>query len=109
MAKSAIRQKSTPPTRSTKNSYPNNHGELGRELRIGKKSHVYVNNPGFKVEYFVPSVELLFGIGKNHTASIIMDTDAWEALQKGEETSITTLQQYQDQFFNPRKKSKLKK
>lgn len=106
MANKAAKQKikQPQPVRSISHSIPENHGILGCELRLGKKSHVYVNKPGRRIEYFVPTVEVLIGIGNDHTAILLMDTDAWKALGEGKKVNIDTLQKYQNMFINPRKK-----
>jgi hypothetical protein len=76
-----------------------NHGTLGKGFKIGAKSHAMLNNVGFKVEYFVPTVEVLIGIGKDHTASLLMDEDAWKALKKGQKIHIGTLQEFKKKFL----------
>jgi hypothetical protein len=63
---------------------------LGRELKISPKALLSVNSPGYKKEIFVESVQLMIGIGKDHTADLIMPKDSWEAFLAGEEISITT-------------------
>jgi len=63
---------------------------LGKELKVSPKSHITINKPGYKQEFFVESVSLLIGIGKDHTADIIMTKEAWEALKAGEKIEITT-------------------
>ncbi len=65
-------------------------GQLGREIKISPKSAITVNKPGFKVEFFDETVSVLIGIGKNHTADVIMSKDAWQALNNGAEINIDT-------------------
>ncbi len=74
-------------------------GSLERELKISPKSHITINKPGYKQEMFVESVSLLIGIGKNHTADLIMTKDAWEAFKSGEELEITTLKEFKKNFL----------
>jgi hypothetical protein len=71
---------------------------LGREIRISPKANVTVNKAGFKTEFFVPTVNVLIGIGKDNTADLIMTVDAWEALKSGEEISITTVKEFREKF-----------
>jgi hypothetical protein len=63
---------------------------LGRELKISPKALLSVNAPGYKKEIFVESVQLMIGIGNDHTADLIMPKDSWEAFIAGEKLSITT-------------------
>lgn len=76
-----------------------NFGSLGRELKISPKTHVCINKPGYKQEFFAESVSLVIGIGKNHTADITMSKEAWEAFKSGEEVSITTLKEFKEKFL----------
>lgn len=76
-----------------------NFGSLGRELKVSPKSHVTINKPGYRQEMFVESVTLLIGIGKDHTADIVMTKEAWEAFKAGEELEITTLKEFKEKFL----------
>jgi hypothetical protein len=67
---------------------------LGREIKISPKALIAVNPAGFKTEHFTPTVEVLIGIGKDHTAKLIMDTEALEALRKWEPIDITTAKEF---------------
>lgn len=67
---------------------------LGGSFRVGNKSLATFNKPGLTVEYKTETVEVTIGIGKDHTASLIMGMDAWEALKEGEQVYIETLQDY---------------
>ncbi len=87
-----------PATRTYKQTIIN-FGSLGRELKISPKSHITVNKPGYKQEFFVESVSLLVGIGKDHTADITMSKEAWEAFKAGEEIEITTLKEFKEKFL----------
>jgi len=74
-------------------------GRLGREIKISPKTNINVNKAGYKTEYFVPTVEVLIGIGKDHAATLIMDIEAWEALKSGEEIIITTTKEFKKKFL----------
>ena len=63
---------------------------LGRSLYIGSRTGLWVTEAGYKVEYFLPTVQITIGIGKDHTATLIMDEEAFAAFQAGEEVSIST-------------------
>lgn len=76
-----------------------NFGSLGRELKVSPKSHVTINKPGYKQEFFVESVSLLVGIGNDHTMDITMSKEAWEAFKKGETVDITTLKEFKKNFL----------
>jgi hypothetical protein len=67
---------------------------LGREIKISPKANISVNKAGFKTEFFVETVDVLIGIGKNNTAHLIMNKDAWMALNNGEKISITTTEEF---------------
>ncbi len=73
---------------------------LGKEIKISPKSHVTVNNPGYKTEFFVETVTLLIGIGKDHTADLVMTREAWDALNKGAKVDITTLKTFKKDFIH---------
>ena len=72
---------------------------LGAEVKISPKSNICINKPGYKQEFFVESVSVLIGIGKDHTADLIMSKSAWEALNKGEEISITTTKEFKQKYL----------
>lgn len=76
-----------------------NYGTLGREIKISPKSAVTILPPGFQKEFMVPIVSIGIGIGNDHTAELIMDEEAWEALKNGEEISINTLKQFKKNFL----------
>lgn len=56
--------------------------KLGRDINIPKNAEVLENPMGFKVQYAVETIEVLIGIGKSHTASLIMSKEAWVELNK---------------------------
>jgi len=70
------------------------YAKLGREIKISPKTLVSINNPGYKKEYFTHTVEVIIGIGKNNTASILMDIDTWEALKNGDEILTTKIKDF---------------
>lgn len=86
-------------TKSLTNKDIENFGSLGKEIRISPKAYISINKPGFKVEYFVETVEVIIGIGKDHTATLIMGRDDWEALNKGEPVHITTKKEFKKKFL----------
>lgn len=58
-------------------------------MAIPNNAVVHINKPGLIKEFFVESVEVTIGIGKDHTASLIMDIEAFAALKKGEPVHFT--------------------
>jgi hypothetical protein len=77
----------------------NNFGTLGREIKVSPKANITVNAPGFKAEYFCPTVSVVIGIGKDNTAELIMTDEAFEALRKGEKLTITTTKEFKKNFL----------
>jgi hypothetical protein len=73
---------------------------LGKEIKITPKAHITVNKPGFKTEFFVETVNVVIGIGKDHTADLIMSKDAWDALNAGEKISITTTEEFKKKYIS---------
>lgn len=61
---------------------------LGKKIKISSKAIVTTNPKGLKKEFFVETVEVLIGIGNDHTADLIMTKEAWLALNKGESIII---------------------
>jgi hypothetical protein len=53
---------------------------LGKKIKIKKTAEINIFSP-HTVEYFVDVVEVLIGIGNDHTASLIMTVDAWETFK----------------------------
>lgn len=74
------------------------HRVLGKEIKISPKSYVELIGPGFKKECFTDTVMITIGIGKDHTASLVMDDEAWEALKSGEKIHISTLKEVEELF-----------
>lgn len=90
--------------KSEKLKIPTGHMALGMPIKISPKSRVSINKAGLKVEYFVETISVLIGIGKDHTAELIMDKDAWEALNNGEQLHITTMKEWHAQYSKPIKR-----
>ena len=58
-------------------------GPIGRGLVISANAKVHHNKAGYTKKYFVPSIDILIGIGNDHTATLIMDVESHQAFQKG--------------------------
>ena len=80
------------------------HVYFGRELKISPKSDATLNEPGFKSEYMQETISVLIGIGKDHTAELVMTKEAWEAFVAGEKVDITTVKQFADMYIKKKKK-----
>lgn len=76
---------------------------LGKEIKISPKANITVNKAGFKTEFFVESVNVLIGIGKDHTADLIMSKDSWEALNKGAKVNIETTEDFKKKYVYKKK------
>lgn len=76
---------------------------LGKEIKISPKANITVNKSGFKTEFFVESVNVLIGIGKDHTADLIMSKDSWEALNKGAKVNIETTEDFKKKYVYKKK------
>ncbi len=72
---------------------------LGKEIKISPKANLCINQPGYRSEYFVETVSVTIGIGTDHTADLVMSKAAWEALNNGEEVTITTHKQFKKDFL----------
>lgn len=72
---------------------------LGTEIKVSPKANITVNKPGYKTEFFTETISVCIGIGKDHTADLIMSKDAWKALNKGEEVSITTTKAFKEKYL----------
>jgi len=64
---------------------------LGVEICIPAKAEVFENGDFYKKTYLVPSIRVLIGIGKDHVAELVMDSESWAALNKIKKVDITTL------------------
>lgn len=86
---------------ATRNYHQNieKFGRLGTEIKISPKANITINSAGFKTEFFVETVNVLIGIGKDHTADLIMTKDAWEALNSGEKIDITTTKEFKEKYL----------
>lgn len=71
---------------------------FGKEIKISPKANTTILKEGYKKEFFVESVNVLIGIGKDHTAELIMSKDAWEALNNGEPVNISTTEDFKKRF-----------
>jgi len=87
-----------PNVSSTLTSHPESFTSFGKRLAISPKACTSHNKAGFKIEYFVPTVQVLIGIGKDHTGYLVMPEDAWEALNNGETIEITTAKTFRKQI-----------
>lgn len=65
-----------------------NKSTLGKEIIIKSNSLVFINGEGYSINYFEETIEIIIGIGKDNTASLIMSVSAWEALKRGEKIHI---------------------
>jgi len=74
-------------------------GTLGRKLSIPVKTKATVYNEGYSVEFKGKSVAVSFGIGKDHTAQLVMSLEAWEAFKNGDEPIFTTLNEFKKNFL----------
>ena len=72
---------------------------LGKEIKISPKANATVSKKGFKAEFFVETVNIVIGIGKDHTADLVMTKDAWEALKNDEPVSITTTEEFKKRYI----------
>jgi hypothetical protein len=84
---------------STVKSYPENHGSLGKRIEFGARSHITKNKAGATYEFFTPTIELMFGIGKDHVGRLVMDETAWKALKKGAKVNIDSFQEFKKRFL----------
>lgn len=67
---------------------------FGKEFKISPKATAIINEPGFSVEFHTETVNVVVGIGNDHTADLIMSKDAWEAFNNGDEISVTTVKEF---------------
>jgi len=71
---------------------------LGKEIKISPKSHVCVNRSGYRMEFFFETVSVIIGIGKDHSAELVMDKEAWEALKGGAKIDIETTEGFKKKY-----------
>lgn len=67
---------------------PLKEDKLRKDLFIPASVKAHVNDPGYQKTFLRHSVSVLIGIGKDHSAELVMDADAWEALKAGEVISF---------------------
>ena len=93
--------------KSCENANIENFCRLGGTINVSPKSHVQLNKEGFKKEFFVKTILICIGIGKDHTADLVMDVEAWKALMSGEKVHITTTKEYEKKYgkYRPQKKA----
>jgi hypothetical protein len=75
---------------------PINYSLLAKEVKISPKSKVSIFKPGYGISFEVPCVEVLIGIGKDHTAHLVMDMEAWAEFKKGTPITIDTLKNFRE-------------
>lgn len=78
---------------------PENFGSLGKKILLSPKAYISVNKPGYRIEYMEETVSMSIGIGKDHSANVVMTKRAWEALNNGEEVDITTFKEFKSNFL----------
>lgn len=61
---------------------------LGKEIHIPANAEMTVNKAGQSTTWYVDNVEILIGIGKDHTATLTMGREAHVALMAGEKLQI---------------------
>lgn len=72
---------------------------LGREIKISPKSLTSVSTePGGSIKFNTLMVNVTIGIGKDHTAHLVMTKAAWNALIAGEDINITTTEEFKKKF-----------
>lgn len=74
-------------------------GRLGRRVEVPVNAKVSVNEPGYGIEFNVPTISVIVGVGKDHVARLVMDTDTWEALKSGEKITTTSLKEFKKNFL----------
>lgn len=92
----------------TYNQFIEGMARLGKEIKISPKANVTINSEGFKTEFFVKTINVLIGIGKDYTADLIMEENAWKALLDGEKISITTTEEFKKKYVYKSVGKKLK-
>jgi len=71
---------------------------FGRQIVVSPKANAFFNKVGYSVKYYVDSVSVTIGIGKDHTAELTMTKEAWNALKAGDEVHISTTQEFKKKF-----------
>lgn len=71
--------------------------KLGKEIKISPKSHTVICEPGVEFKFGFKSVYVPIGIGDSFIGYLIMDYDAFAALNAGSSVSITTQKEFDQQ------------
>lgn len=71
---------------------------LGEEIKITPKANATVSKDGFKLEFYVPTINVVIGIGNNETADLVMSVQAWKALLNGADIHITTTEEFKKKY-----------
>ena len=74
---------------------------LGEQIKVSKKAKATINKEGYSIKFGVETVSVNIGIGTDHVAILVMPKSAWDALNKGEEVSVTTLNQFKKGICSP--------
>jgi len=72
---------------------------LGKPIHISPKSHACINKEGYELKIYTESVSVCIGIGKDHTAELVMTKAAFDALQEGQPIDITTTEQFKARYI----------
>lgn len=56
--------------------------KIGREIKISPKSMASVNDSGFALEFYEPTVSMVIGIGNDEIMHLVMSKDAFKSLKK---------------------------
>lgn len=80
-----------------------NFSTLGKPVKLSPKSKVALNKSGFTAQYDCETVSVNIGIGKDHTALLVMPKAAWDDLNKGEEVTAITLKSFKQNMHLPKK------
>lgn len=75
-----------------------NFKRLGKEIKISPKTKVSINKAGGSIDFEAACADILINIGSNHTAHLIMTTEALESLQNGAEINVDTLKEFKKQL-----------
>jgi len=84
--------------RTTTSSILKGFARLGKAIRITPKAHCHHAGPGLSIQWNTDTIQIIIGIGKDHTATLIMDTDAHKALLAGEKVHVTTTEEYRKAY-----------
>lgn len=76
---------------------------FGKEVKVSPKANACFNKEGYKAEYFTETVSVCIGIGKDHTAELIMTKAAWNALNDGAVVFTTTTEEFKRKYIYKKK------